>query len=233
LGRTRQVAHAAHAAAARTAGNNNTAQNLFYTSEGKVVYYTAGVGVVYQRPPIHHMVGPRPPPGAPARACTRPPSCRSLPSSHPFPSLPIPFHPIPPHPTPPHPFPPAPLCSHAQYFFLGHNDDISALALCQAPIDVKGKSYPGGTLVATGQVGLTRVERGGGKQASSPIRPLSSALPSAFPSNLALPSAFPSSLALPSALPAHAPHTTLNPPALVAAAFLWSRSAPGAPCCAS
>ena len=37
-------------------GQDNTAQTLFYTAEGKLVYYTAGVGVVYQRPPIHHQV---------------------------------------------------------------------------------------------------------------------------------------------------------------------------------
>ena len=35
-------------------GKDNTAQNLFYTSENKVAYYTAGVAVVYQRPPVHH-----------------------------------------------------------------------------------------------------------------------------------------------------------------------------------
>lgn len=39
------------------AGFENTGQNLFYTSEGKVVYYTAGVGIIYQRPPVHHQVG--------------------------------------------------------------------------------------------------------------------------------------------------------------------------------
>lgn len=38
-------------------GKDNTAQNLFYTSENKVVYFTAGIGVVYQRPPVHHQVG--------------------------------------------------------------------------------------------------------------------------------------------------------------------------------
>ena len=37
-------------------GKSNTAQNLFYTSEGKCVFYTAGVGIVYQRPPVHHQV---------------------------------------------------------------------------------------------------------------------------------------------------------------------------------
>ena len=79
----------------QNAGKDNAAQNLFYTSENKVVYYTAGVGVVYTRPPVHH-----------------------------------------------------------QYFFLGHTDDICALALCSAPIDFEGRQYPGGTLVATGQVRL-------------------------------------------------------------------------------
>lgn len=34
-------------------GANNTAQNLFYTGEGRAVYYTAGVGVVYERRPAH------------------------------------------------------------------------------------------------------------------------------------------------------------------------------------
>ena len=56
-------------------GKDNCAQNLFYTSENKVVYFTAGVGVVYQRPPVHH-----------------------------------------------------------QYFFLGHTDDITALAICPAQV---------------------------------------------------------------------------------------------------
>mmetsp|Transcript_34365 Transcript_34365/g.76299 ORF Transcript_34365/g.76299 Transcript_34365/m.76299 type:complete len:1172 (-) Transcript_34365:306-3821(-) len=77
-------------------GKENTAQNLFYTSEGKVVYYSAGVGVVYQRPPVHH-----------------------------------------------------------QYFFLGHNDDITAVALCPASIDYNGKQFPAKTIVATGQVTST------------------------------------------------------------------------------
>ncbi len=34
-------------------GANNTSQNLFYTGEGHAVYYTAGVGVVYERRPAH------------------------------------------------------------------------------------------------------------------------------------------------------------------------------------
>eukprot|EP00798_Chlamydomonas_sp_ICE-L_P030392 gene30392-35400_t len=67
--------------------------------DNNIVYFTAGVGVVYQRPPVHH-----------------------------------------------------------QYFFLGHADDISALALCSAPIDFDGRSFPAKTLVATGQV--TSVEEG-------------------------------------------------------------------------
>ncbi|KAF5831718.1 WD40-repeat-containing domain protein [Dunaliella salina] len=32
-------------------GKENTAQNIFYTAENKLVYYVAGVGVVYNRPP--------------------------------------------------------------------------------------------------------------------------------------------------------------------------------------
>lgn len=35
-------------------GVENTSQNLFYTADGKIVYYVAGVGVVYHRPPVHH-----------------------------------------------------------------------------------------------------------------------------------------------------------------------------------
>jgi hypothetical protein len=77
-------------------GKDNTAQNLFYTAENKVVYFTAGVGVVYQRSPVHH-----------------------------------------------------------QYFFLGHNDDITALTLCPAAVDHDGKQYPARTLVATAQVTST------------------------------------------------------------------------------
>ncbi|KAJ9506292.1 hypothetical protein QJQ45_013870, partial [Haematococcus lacustris] len=77
-------------------GKENTSQNLFYTSEGKLVYYTAGVGVVYQRPPVHH-----------------------------------------------------------QHFFLGHSDDITALALCPAAAEVEGRQYPARCLVATGQVTST------------------------------------------------------------------------------
>ncbi|GAX82495.1 hypothetical protein CEUSTIGMA_g9922.t1 [Chlamydomonas eustigma] len=77
-------------------GKDNTQQNLFYTSESKVVYFTAGVGVVYQRPPVHH-----------------------------------------------------------QYFFLGHDDDITALTLCPAAVDFEGKQFPAKTLVATGQVTST------------------------------------------------------------------------------
>lgn len=81
------------------AGKENTHQNLFYTAENKVVYYTAGVGVVYQQPPVHH-----------------------------------------------------------QYFFLGHTDDISSIALCPAEIDFNGRKYPAKTLVATGQVGGRALE---------------------------------------------------------------------------
>jgi microtubule-associated protein-like 6 len=57
------------------------------------VYNTAGVGVVYQRPPLH-----------------------------------------------------------CQHFFLGHTNDITALALCPAAVDVSGQPYPARTLVASGQV---------------------------------------------------------------------------------
>jgi hypothetical protein len=77
-----------------TPGHRTTSQNLFYTGDGRLVYYTAGVGVVYNRPPVHH-----------------------------------------------------------QHFFLGHSDDISALALCRAAVDVGGVQYPERSLVATGQVG--------------------------------------------------------------------------------
>ena len=34
-------------------GLHNTTQNLFYSALGEAVYYTAGVGVVYSRPPSH------------------------------------------------------------------------------------------------------------------------------------------------------------------------------------
>jgi hypothetical protein len=40
-------------AAALRAGHGATAQNLLYTSEGRAVYFTAGVGVVYERRPAH------------------------------------------------------------------------------------------------------------------------------------------------------------------------------------
>jgi len=60
------------------------------------VYFTAGVGVVYSRPP-----------------------------------------------------------ANTQTFFLGHTDDILSLALCPAPVKFDGQTYPGRTLVATGQVHIT------------------------------------------------------------------------------
>lgn len=50
-----------------------------------------------------------------------------------------------------HASPVLPTCP--QYFFLGHNDDISSIAICPAPMDLDGRQYPARTLVATGQVG--------------------------------------------------------------------------------
>ncbi len=143
------------------AGNNNTAQNLFYTSEGKIVsgaarfaglvaptreqhtectrasgpagvacaqvYYTAGVGVVYHRPPVHH-----------------------------------------------------------QSFFLGHTDDITSLALCPAAVDFDGRSFPARTLVATGQV--TSTEEGPHiRCVRVPPRRHCAGAPASRPPHLALP----------------------------------------------
>ena len=74
-------------------GLSSTANNLFYNSSGQLVYYTAGVGLVYTKPP-----------------------------------------------------------QHSQAFFLGHSDDIRALALCKSPVEHNGVQFPAGTLAATGQV---------------------------------------------------------------------------------
>lgn len=40
---------------------------------------------------------------------------------------------------------------HCQRFFVRHDDDIRALALCEAALEVEGTSYPARSLVATGQ----------------------------------------------------------------------------------
>ena len=41
---------------------------------------------------------------------------------------------------------------HTQHFFLGHDDDIKALAICAAPVTVDGVQYPGHSVFASGQV---------------------------------------------------------------------------------
>ncbi|GLC69071.1 hypothetical protein PLESTF_000783800 [Pleodorina starrii] len=41
---------------------------------------------------------------------------------------------------------------HSQHFFLGHTDDIKALALCPAEVDVGGRKYPPRSIAATAQV---------------------------------------------------------------------------------
>ncbi len=43
---------------------------------------------------------------------------------------------------------------HSQHFFLGHTDDIKAMAVCNAEVDVNGRKYPARTVVATAQVGV-------------------------------------------------------------------------------
>lgn len=43
---------------------------------------------------------------------------------------------------------------HSQHFFLGHTDDIKAMAVCNAEVDVNGRKYPAKTVVATAQVGV-------------------------------------------------------------------------------
>ncbi|KAG1660169.1 hypothetical protein FOA52_005269 [Chlamydomonas sp. UWO 241] len=80
------------------AGKANVSKNVFYNGDGQVVYYTAGLGVVYNRE------------------------------------------------------------EHSQSFFNGHVDDISAICLCPAEIEVSGVTYPAKTLVATGQ--MTHVDEG-------------------------------------------------------------------------
>lgn len=42
--------------------------------------------------------------------------------------------------------------AHTQRFFLAHDDDIRALAPCQAAVDVDGVQYPAHSLFASGQV---------------------------------------------------------------------------------
>lgn len=63
------------------AGKANSAKNVFYNCDNKVVYYTAGLGVVYDREP------------------------------------------------------------HTQSFFHGHNDDISAIALCPTEVEFGRRAY--------------------------------------------------------------------------------------------
>lgn len=46
---------------------------------------------------------------------------------------------------------------HCQHFFLGHTDDIKAMTLCPAEVDVAGKKFPGRTIAATGQVSARAV----------------------------------------------------------------------------
>ncbi|KAG2422675.1 hypothetical protein HXX76_015839 [Chlamydomonas incerta] len=84
-------------------GKDSTAQNLFYNALGQMVYFVAGVGIVYT-----------PPTGDPGSAAAG--------------------------------------AGHSQHFFLGHTDDIKAMALCPAEVDVAGKKFPGRTIAATGQV---------------------------------------------------------------------------------
>ncbi|GFR42918.1 hypothetical protein Agub_g3918, partial [Astrephomene gubernaculifera] len=93
-------------------GKDATSQNLFYNCLGQLVYFVAGVGVVYTR--------------------------RGGPTS---PSLP-----------PAHDDGAGGGGGHSQHFFLGHTDDIKALALCPAEVDVEGRKYPPRSIVATAQV---------------------------------------------------------------------------------
>ncbi|KXZ42689.1 hypothetical protein GPECTOR_124g489 [Gonium pectorale] len=86
-------------------GKDATSQNLFYNAAGQVVYFVAGVGVVYTRRSGQA--------GSPAVEAGG---------------------------------------GHCQHFFLGHTDDVKALAICEAEVDVGGKKYPPRTIVATAQV---------------------------------------------------------------------------------
>ncbi|GIL71076.1 hypothetical protein Vretimale_17844 [Volvox reticuliferus] len=98
-------------------GKDATSQNLFYNAAGQVVYFTAGLAVVYTR-----RSGP---PGPPATegADAEPSSATGSDGG-----------------------------GHSQHFFLGHTDDVKALALCPAEVDVNGKKYPPRTIAATAQV---------------------------------------------------------------------------------
>jgi WD40 repeat protein len=42
--------------------------------------------------------------------------------------------------------------SHSQHFFLGHDNDIRALAVCPALLEVDGQSFPAHSLSASGQL---------------------------------------------------------------------------------
>jgi echinoderm microtubule-associated protein-like 6 len=42
--------------------------------------------------------------------------------------------------------------AHSQHFFLGHNNDVRALAPCPAPIHLDKKEYPAYSLFASGQI---------------------------------------------------------------------------------
>ena len=48
--------------------------------------------------------------------------------------------------------------TQSQRFFLGHNDDISSMAVLEAPVTARGVAYPARTLAPTGQV--TNVQNG-------------------------------------------------------------------------